>query len=66
MTAHITYIDDDGTEYFVCRRAGGFFGINCARKRLRSTPYICDVYRTHELAQAALDSIAAETGWGRK
>ena len=60
------YIDDDGTEYFVSRLVGGYFGVNCARKRLRSTPYICDVYRTHEQAQAALDSIAAETGWRRK
>ena len=66
MTTHRTYIDDDGTEYFVSRLVGGYFGVNCARKRLRSTPYICDVYRTHEQAQAALDSIAAEMDWRMK
>lgn len=66
MTRHYTYIDDSGMEYFVYRLVGGGYGIYCARGRLKSFPYVNTLYRTAELAQEALNSIAHETGWGRK
>lgn len=66
MSAHYTYIDDNGMEYFVYRLVGGVYGIYCARGRRTPLPYVNDTFKTAEQAQVRLNAIAAEMEWGQK
>ena len=66
MSAHYTYIDDSGIEYFVYRLVGGDYGIYCARRHLKPFPYVNDTFHTAALAQRRLNEIAADMDWGKK